>query len=135
MYLQGVGQVKVSAHREVAGRVKTIQVRREGRRWMLILSCDDVPANPRPATGRQAGVDVGIASFATTSDGEHIDNPRWARTAAARLSAAQQRLARAKRGSNNRRRRRETLAARHRKVANCRRDFQPQNRPRARREL
>ena len=123
VYLQGVGQVKVSAHREVAGRVKTIQVRREGRRWMLILSCDDVPANPRPATGRQAGVDVGIASFATTSDGEHIDNPRWARTAAAGLAAAQQRLARTERGSNNRRRRRATVAARHRKIANCRRDF------------
>ena len=50
-------------------------------------------------------------------------NPRWARSAAARLSAAQQRLARAKRGSNNRGRRRETVAARHRKIANCRRDF------------
>ena len=48
VYLQGVGQVKVSAHRDVMGRVKTIQVRREGRRWMLILSCDDVPATPLP---------------------------------------------------------------------------------------
>ena len=51
VYLQGVGQVKVTAHRDVLGRVKTIQIRREGRRWMLILSCDDVPPNPRPATG------------------------------------------------------------------------------------
>ena len=123
VYLQGVGQVKVTAHRQVAGVVKTIQIRREGRRWMLILSCDEVPATALPGTGRQAGIDVGIASFATTSDGDHVDNPRWARTAAARLAAAQQRLARAKRGSNNRVRRRETVAARHRKVANCRRDF------------
>jgi putative transposase len=123
VYLQGVGQVKVTAHREVAGVVKTIQVRREGRRWMLILSCDDVPANPKAAVGRQVGVDVGIVSFATTSEGDHVDNPRWARTAAARLSAAQRRLARAKRGSSNRGHRRETVAARHRKVSNCRRDF------------
>ena len=90
---------------------------------MLILCCDEVPPKPLPETGRQVGVDVGIASFATTSDGEHVHNPRWARSAAARLSAAQQRLARAKRGSNNRGRRRETVAARHRKIANCRRDF------------
>ena len=124
VYLQGVGQVKVTAHRDVLGRVKTIQVRREGRRWMLILSCDDVPPTPLPDTGRQAGVDVGIVSFATTSDGDHVPNPRWARTAAARLAAAQQRLARATRGSNNRGHRRETVAARHRKIANCRRDFQ-----------
>jgi putative transposase len=123
VYLQGLGQVKVTAHREVVGRVKTIQVRREGRRWMLILCCDDVPASPLPATGRDVGIDVGIARFATTSDGDHVDNPRWARIAAARLAAAQQRLSRARRASNSRGRRRETVAARHRKVANCRRNF------------
>ena len=123
VYLQGIGQVKVQLHRQVQGRVKTIQVKRQGRRWMLVLSCDDVPANPLPATGRQAGVDVGIVSFATTSDGEHVDNPRWGRAAADRLAAAQQRLARAKRPSKNRGRRRETVAARHRKIANQRKDF------------
>jgi putative transposase len=123
VYLQGIGQVKVTAHRAVLGRVKTIQIRRQGRHWMLILSCDDVPATPLPDAGRQVGVDVGIASFATTSDGDHLHNPRWARTAAARLAAAQQRLARTKRGSNNRGRRRETVAARHRKLANQRKDF------------
>src|ERR1700730_3558514 len=102
VYLQGIGRVRVDLHRPVAGRVKTIQIKRAGRRWMLVLSCDDVPTNPLPVTGRQAGVDVGIVSFATTSDGEHVANPRWGRAAAQRLTAAQQRLARAKRRSNNR---------------------------------
>ncbi|GAB4911453.1 RNA-guided endonuclease InsQ/TnpB family protein [Mycobacterium avium] len=107
----------------VMGCVKTIQVKRQGRRWMLVLSCDDVPSDPLPTTGRQAGIDVGIASFATTSDGEHIDNPRWGRNAGDRLAAAQQRLQRAKRRSKNRERKRETVAARHRKIANQRKDF------------
>ena len=93
VYLQGIGQVKVHVHHPVRGRVKTIQIKRQGRHWMLVLSCDEVPADPLPATGRQAGIDVGIVSFATTSDGEHIDNPRWGRRAAGKLSAAQQRLA------------------------------------------
>ena len=123
VYLQGIGPVKVTAHREVLGRIKTIQVRREGRRWMLILSCDEVPKNPLPATGRQVDVDVGIASFATTSHGNHVDDPRFAQGAADKLAAAQRRLSRAKRGSNNRARQRETVAARHRKVANARRNF------------
>ena len=123
VYLQGIGQVKVHLHRPVQGRVKTIQVKRQGRRWMLVLSCDEVPTNPLPATGRQAGVDVGIVRFATTSDGEHIDNPCWGRAAAARLKVAQQRLARAKRRSRNRDRKRTTVAARHRKIANQRKDF------------
>ena len=111
------------SQRQVAGRVKTIQVKRQGRHWMLVLSCEDVPANPLPVTGRQGGVDVGIVSFATTSDGQHIDNPRWGRRAAARLTAAQQRLARARRGGRNRHAKRETVAARHRKIANQRKDF------------
>jgi len=123
VYLQGIGEVKVHLHRQVQGHVKTIQIKRQGRRWLLVLSCDDVPTNPLPATGRQAGIDVGIVSFATTSDGTHIDNPRWGRAAAGRLTSAQQRLQRAKRRSKNRERKRETVAARHRKIANQRKDF------------
>jgi putative transposase len=123
VYLQGVGEVKVDLHRPVQGRVKTIQIKRQGRHWMLVLSCDDVPTNPLPATCRQAGIDVGIVSFATTSDGTHVDNPRWGRAAADRLANAQQRLQRAKRRSKNRERKRETVSARHRKIANQRKDF------------
>jgi putative transposase len=123
VYLQGIGQVKVTMHREVVRQVKTIQVKHQGRRWLLVLSCDDVPTKPLPATGRHAGVDLGIVSFATTSDGEQLDNPRWSRAAADRLANAQQRLQRAKRGSKSRERKREIVARRHRKIANQRRDF------------
>ncbi len=123
VYLQGIGTVKVSVHRKVEGRVKTIQIKRQGRRWVLVLSCDDVPTSPLPATGARAGVDVGVVTFATVSDGTAVENPRWARQAAARLEAAQQRLARAKRGSNNRRCKRGTVGARHRKISNRRKDF------------
>jgi putative transposase len=123
VYLQGIGQVQVHLHRQVQGRVKTIQVKRQGRRWMLVLSCDDVPTNPLPATGEPAGIDVGVVTFATLSDGTAVTNPRWARQEAARLEAAQQRLQLARRGSNNRVARRETVGARHRKIANRRKDF------------
>jgi putative transposase len=123
VYLQGIGQVKVHVHRQVQGRVKTIQITRRGRHWMLVLSCDDLLADPLPATGLQAGVDLGITSFATTSEAEHIDNPRWGRSAEDQLAAAQRRLQRAQRGSSNRGRRCQMVAARHRKIANQRKDF------------
>ncbi len=123
VYLQGIGQVKVHVHRQVEGRVKTIQVKRQGRRWMLVLSCDDVPTKPLPATGGQVGIDVGVLTYATLSDGTAVANPRWAGQEAGRLAAAQQRLQRAKRGSKNRVARRETVAARHRQIANRRKDF------------
>ena len=69
--LQGVGHVRVHQHRPVAGTVKTVSVKREGPRWYVILSCDDVPAQPLPTTGRTVGIDVGIAHFLTTSHGAH----------------------------------------------------------------
>ncbi len=123
VYLQGIGQVKVHVHRWVEGKVKTIQVKRQGRCWMLVLSCDDVPTRPLPATGAQVGIDVGVVTYATLSDGSAVANPRWARQEAARLTVAQQRLQRAQRGSKNRAARRDTVAARHRKIANRRKDF------------
>jgi putative transposase len=123
VYLQGIGQVKVTVHRQVHGRVKTLQVRREGRRWLLVLSCDEVPTRRLEPSRAAVGIDLGIASFATTSDGEHVPNPRRVRVAAAGLGAAQQVLARKQWGSNNRRKARATVAARHRKLANQRRNF------------
>jgi putative transposase len=123
VYLQGIGQVRATVHRQVHGRVKTIQVHRQGRHWMLILSCDDVPTRPLEPTRAAVGVDVGIASFATTSDGDHLPNPGYGRIAAARLGTAQRVLARKQRGSNNRRSARASLAGRHRKLANQRRNF------------
>jgi putative transposase len=122
VYLQGIGHLRVTVHRQVQGRIKTIQVRRQGRRWLLVLSCDQVPTRPLEPTGAAVGVDLGIASFATTSDGEHVPNPGYGRVAAIRLGTAQQALARKQRGSNNRRRARATVAARHRKLADQRRN-------------
>jgi putative transposase len=123
VYLQGIGHVRVTVHRRVQGKVRTIRVRRQGRRWLLVLSCDEVPTRPLAPTRAAVGIDVGITSFATTSDGEHLPNPRLGRAAAAKLGNAQQALARKQRGSNSRRRARATVAARHRKLANQRRNF------------
>ena len=100
VYFKGIGHVRVHQHRPVKGRVKTITAKREGGRWYVMLSCDDVPAEPLEATGSSAGIDLGVVSFLTTSDGRHLLNPRHFGAAAERLAVAQQDLARKKRGSN-----------------------------------
>jgi putative transposase len=123
VYLQGIGRVKVKQHRPVQGRIKTITLKREGRRWYVILSCDDVPSRPLPSTGREIGVDVGVARFVATSDGEIIPNPRFTRASETELTAAQQSLARKKHGSANRRRAKEKVAEAHRRIRNRRADF------------
>ena len=89
---QGVGHVRVHQHRPVKGTIKTVSVKREGTRWFVVLSCDDVPARPLAPTGAVVGIDMGIVSFLTTSSGEHVPNPRHARSAADRLAGAQRAL-------------------------------------------
>ncbi len=71
---QAVGAVKVRQHRPIRGAVKTLQLQREHRRWYVIVVAECDPA-PRPTTGREVGIDVGVARFLTTSDGEFIPNP------------------------------------------------------------
>ncbi|MEV5709358.1 transposase [Actinoallomurus sp. NPDC052274] len=91
--LRGVGHVRVHRHRSVKGRVKTIGVKREGKRWYVILACGEVPANPLAATGSIVGIDMGTVHFFTDSNGVHVENPRFLGTMAAELAAAQQHLA------------------------------------------
>ncbi|MDX2732909.1 transposase [Streptomyces sp. PA03-2a] len=91
--LQGVGHVRVHRHRAVKGRVKTIGVKREGNRWYVVLACDDVPAELLPDTGALVGIDMGVTHFLTTSDGEHVANPRFLEAAADDLAEAQRHLA------------------------------------------
>ncbi|MZE78371.1 RNA-guided endonuclease InsQ/TnpB family protein [Streptomyces xinghaiensis] len=91
--LQGVGHVRVHRHRPVKGRVKTVSVKREGRRWYVILACDEVPAEPLPPTGSRVGIDLGTVHFLTDSDGHHVANPGFLDQAAEELAAAQHHLA------------------------------------------
>jgi putative transposase len=119
---QAVGRVKVRRHRPVAGRVKTLQLKREHRRWYVLVVTDTEPV-PLPTTGRAVGIDVGVARFLTTSDGEVVANPRFLDSAQQGLADLQRRKARARPGSGNRRRLRQALAKEWRKVRNQRRDF------------
>ncbi|MFE7393107.1 RNA-guided endonuclease InsQ/TnpB family protein, partial [Streptomyces sp. NPDC057582] len=120
--LQGVGHVKVHQHRPVVGKVKTVSVKREGKRWYVILTADQEQPEPLPATGSVVGIDLGIANFLADSNGEFVPNPRHGAKAAAKLEAAQQALARCKRGSKRRRKAVETVARLHRKVRRQRLD-------------
>jgi putative transposase len=124
---QGVGHVKVKQHRPVVGKVKTVSVKREGKRWYVVLTAEQDQPEPLPATGSVVGIDMGIASFLTTSGGEHVSNPRHGRRAAAKLEAAQRALARFPRVRRDRRtqnhqRAVQRVADLHRKVRRQRLD-------------
>jgi putative transposase len=119
---QAVGTVKVRQHRPVRGMVKTVQLKREHRRWYVIVIADSDPV-PEPVTGRQVGVDLGVARFLTTSEGEVVANPKFLAASAAVIADLQRRKARTQPGSGNRKLIRRQLAREWRKIRNRRRDF------------
>jgi putative transposase len=122
VYFKGIGHVRVHQHRAVRGEVRSITVKRELGRWYVMLNCGDVPAEPMEPTGAVVGIDMGIASFLTTSDGEHVLNPRPLAASAGRLADAQRSLARKKRGSSRRKKAVRQLAAHYAKVRRQRLD-------------
>jgi len=81
---------------------------------------------PLPPVDRVAGIDLGLARFATlaASEGtsETIANPRHLRAAQRRLARAQRQLARKRKGSVNRAKARHRVAVCHRKVRDRRAD-------------
>jgi putative transposase len=83
-----------------------------------------VPIHPLPLNGHETGIDLGIESFATLSDGTMIHNPRFYRKAERRLKAAQRKAARRKKGSNRCRKAVRLLAKAHLTVKRRRQDFQ-----------
>jgi transposase len=79
-------------------------------------------AAPLPPVDHEAGIDVGLASLAVTSDGLVIENPRFLRAAERRLARAQRALSRKEKGSRNRAKARLRVAVAHRKVRDQRLD-------------
>ncbi|MFD5815878.1 RNA-guided endonuclease InsQ/TnpB family protein [Streptomyces sp. NPDC127038] len=125
--LQGVGHVRVHRHRPVAGRVKTVSVKREGRKWFVVLTAEQERPQPLPATGSVAGIDLGIVNFLADSNDAFVPNPRHGRRATAKLQAAQQALSRfprcrAKDRTANHQRAVEKVAELHGKVRRRRLD-------------
>jgi putative transposase len=121
LYVQNVGHIKVKWHRPF-GEVKTLSVSRRNGKWYVSFSVECEPVI-LPATGKSIGIDVGLNSFITTSDGDRLAAPRYLLASGKKLRSAQQKLFRRKKGSHRREKARRLVAAVHEKIANQRLDF------------
>ena len=122
LYIQNVGLVKIKMHRVLEGEINTVTIKRECGKWYVVFS-DTVEIEPLPVSDRAVGIDVGLESFAVTSDGEYIENPRYLRGAEAILRVSQRSVSRKKKGGSNRRKAVKLLAKNHLKVKRQRADF------------
>jgi len=121
--LSKIGEVKIKIHRPVEGKIKTLTVRRDAvGNWYACFACEIEPES-LPVAPRVVGIDVGLSHFATLSDGEQIENPRFFRRDEKALAKAQQRLSKCEPRTPEYRKARRVIQHIHQRIANRRRDF------------
>ena len=104
-------------------RVLRMTISRRAGRWYasLTIEREDEPAVRAPKGGA-VGIDLGIKTLATLSDGTVIENPRHLKKSEQKLKRAQRALNRKMLGSNRRAKARAKMARIHAHVANQRQD-------------
>ena len=121
--LSKIGHIKIKLHRQINGIIKTCNINKEIDKWYACFTVEYVPG-VKSIPDKQIGIDVGIKSFATLSNGEVIDNPKYFIKSEKLLTKRQKQLSKKIKGSSNRNKTRLTVAKLHKHISNQRKDFQ-----------
>jgi putative transposase len=117
-----VGAIRIKRHRNIEGDIKTLTIRSTNDKWYACFSCE-VETKSLPISDKVVGIDVGLASFATFSNGEKIGNPRFFKADQKKLAKAQRRQSKAKKGTPDRRKQRKKVSRIYERISNRRTDF------------
>ena len=109
------------------GQIKSSTVSRNssGQYFISILVEDnlELPNKPEINADETIGIDLGIKTFAVTSNGEKFKNPKYLKKSEKKLIKAQRNLSHKTKGSSNRSKARVKVARIHQKISNQRKDF------------
>ncbi len=123
LLISKIGAVRIVLHRPIEGRIKTLTIQRDAvGNWYACFACE-VEAQPLPFNELAVGIDVGLESFATLSNGMKIENPRFFRHDENALAKVQHLLSKADKGTPERAKRRKAVQHVHQRIANRRKDF------------
>lgn len=123
LHLPKLSPLKIVMHRPIEGTIKHITISKTpGSHYYAALCCECTIPEPE-FIGNTIGIDLGIKDFVVTSEGEHIQAPKYLRKAEKRLCRLQRHLSRCKRGSNGREKAKLAVAKEHEHIANQRSDF------------
>jgi len=100
----------------------TVKLDASGR-WFISLLVDDPTVQPQQQVDKVVGIDAGITSLITASDGEKISNPKHFKRLRSKLRQAQKVLSGRVKGSNNREKARREVARIQVAITDARKDF------------
>lgn len=121
--LSKLGSCRVRLSQPITGKIKTCTIKKQVDGWFVVFTTEEVITRFVPKTSQVIGIDLGLETFATLSNGEPIENPRYLRKAEEAIKIQQRKKDNKKHKSSNRRKAAILLAKKHLKVANQRKDF------------
>jgi putative transposase len=122
--LSKIGSIPIILHRVPKGKIKTLTIKQnKAGQWFAVFACELPDIQIKHPSAEKVGIDVGIESFATFSNGETITNPKYIIKFGKRMKFLQRRLSRKVKDSANRRKARLKVARLHNKIVNQRSDF------------
>jgi len=123
LYASSIGHIKIILHRPLKGKIKTLTIRRASTgKWYASFSVECEPER-LPECPKQVGIDVGLKTFASLSEGTEIENPRFFRQEEQALAKVQRKHAKLAKGSPERRKHRKAVARVHERIAWRRENF------------
>lgn len=122
IFLPKLGWMRYRNSREVLGKIKNVTVSFTAGRWFVSIQTEREVEVPTP-TGGMVGIDMGIARFATLSDGSFIEPINSFKRHQDALRKAQQSLSRKVKFSRNWLKAKKKVQKLHHRIANIRRHF------------
>lgn len=118
--IRGVCKFKFKCTRQFSN-VKRVTVKKDNvGDWFISLTCDMEPEKYKRVGDTTIGIDFGLKTYLTTSQGEEIESPRFYRQYERRIAKLNRELSRKKKGSKGRSKAKSNLAKAHRKLSNLR---------------
>lgn len=129
IFLPKLGWMRYRNSREALGLIKNVTISQSGKKWFISIQTQREVEQPildqKDNSNNKAviGIDMGIARFATLSDGTFLAPLNSFKKQQQRLIKAQRSLSRKKKRSNNWQKVKTKLQTIHTHIKNCRNDF------------
>lgn len=111
-------ETKIKMERNIEGNIKNLTIKRKNGKYYSLFNCENIKTKPLPKINKKVGLDLGIKTLITTSDGKKIKNPNFCKKNQNILKKTQQRLSSKVKGSQNWKNTKLQLAKKWEKVVN-----------------
>lgn len=122
LFLPKLGWLRYRNSRDVLGTVKNVAVSMSGGKWYVSIQTEREVEQPIP-NGGAVGIDMGVARFATLSDGTFYVPLNSFKRHETALRKAQQAMSRKTKFSNNWKKAKARVQRIHSRIGNARRDY------------